>query len=322
MNVARPFISACSITLLTKPRKGVLKRFRYSYSVYTHVWKYRSLKSILLRYLDRASPFRIVAWLGNCLSSVLVLSLRGVRSTRGLILPSVFSWSNRVAAPGTSFRYMTPSYSFWANYSFSLSSYFSETLNVGCLLRFSLFFNRIQWLDLRNGCNLSRIGSRKTSGNIAMTSSIVAIAAALTSLLVGVQFTLTWCLGKSILEFPHSMVSWFLHRNSIPIKASYFARFPTIILLFLVHIFSIVISTAHCFLLVDCEPFMALWIWSSPYNTLVSTPWVVTNAALRMSSHMVPLSNSALASWLLIVIVSALALLALVSLGAVLPDTA
>jgi len=144
MNVPGAFISPCSITLLTNPPKGVLKQFKYSYSGSTLVWKYASLKSILLRYLDHPGAFRIVLGFGICVSSFLVLSFRAVRSTRGLILPSVFPWTNSGAAPGTSFRYMTPSRSFWASYSFSLSSYFSGTPNVGCVLRFSLSFNWIR----------------------------------------------------------------------------------------------------------------------------------------------------------------------------------
>ena len=146
-----------------------------------------------------------------------------------------------------------------------------------------------------DGDSLSRIGSGKTSGTISMTSSVVGIAAGLTSPLGRVQFTLTLCLGKRIVEFPHSIVAGFLERNSIPINASYFARLPTIILLFLVRIFPLSIFTTHCLLLVDCDPFMAIRIQSSPSNTLVSKPWVVTNAALRMFSPIVPVSNKTLA---------------------------
>ena len=194
MNVPGAFISPCGITWLMKPPKCVLKQFRYSYSGCTLVWKYVLLKSILLQYLDRPSAFRIVLWFRICVSSFLVLSLRAVRSTRSLILPSVFPWTNCGAAPGTSFRYMTPPHSFWESQSFSFSSSLSGTPNVGCVFSFSLSFNRIRWLYSHTGGNLSRIRSGKTSRYSSMTCPVVAIATALTSPLIGMQLTFTLCL--------------------------------------------------------------------------------------------------------------------------------
>jgi len=135
MNVPGAFISPCSMTLLTKPLKGVLQQFRYSYSGSTLVWKYGSLKSILLRYLDRPSAFRIVLCVGICWSSFLVLSFRAVRSTRGLILPSGFPWTNNGAAPGNLF----PIYD---SFSFLLSKLFLQ-------LELILLWNSECWLRLK-----------------------------------------------------------------------------------------------------------------------------------------------------------------------------
>ena len=61
-----------------------------------------------------------------------------------------------------------------------------------------------------------------------------------------------------------------------------------------------------CLLLVDCDLFMAIRILSSASRALVSTPCVVTNAVLRISSPMVPVSNRTLASWPFILIVPSL----------------
>ena len=72
--------------------------------------------------------------------------------------------------------------------------------------------------------------------------------------------------------------------------------FPIMILLFLVCILPISISTTDCLLLADCGHFMAIRIQSSPSSHLLSTPWMVTNAPLRMSSAIVPVLISTVIS--------------------------
>src|ERR1700712_5625843 len=85
INVPGAFISPWSITLLIKHPKGDLKLFLTTSLGSTLVWKYASLRSILLLYLALPSEFRIILWFGIVSLSLMVISFLAVRATSGRI---------------------------------------------------------------------------------------------------------------------------------------------------------------------------------------------------------------------------------------------
>src|SRR5207237_4930776 len=102
--------------------------------------------------------------------------------------------------------------------------------------------------------------------------------------------------GYSIEASRRLIIPPFLAMNFIPIKASYFARFPTNIILSFVTILPISISTLHCFWLFERDPFIAIWTITGVFIYSVGIPYVYTKVALIMSRPIAPVSNRTLAS--------------------------
>src|SRR5207237_9596710 len=117
-----------NMTQLANPSNGVLKVLYFSSSFLTHVWKYASLRSILLLYFALPIALRICFWFGIWTSSLTVLLFCAVRSTSSLILPSVLGCTKRGAAPGVSVLYITPSCSFLSSQFFNRDIYRSGTV--------------------------------------------------------------------------------------------------------------------------------------------------------------------------------------------------
>jgi len=160
------------------------------------------------------------------------------------------------------------------------------------------------------------MASWNTSGCWPITSSVVTTGTLICPL-AGMQLILIPNLGKSIANPLHSIIAACCFRNGIPIRVSYFPRFPARILLPLVSSFPTVRLTVHPLLLSDRDPFMAMSILVGSFNSMHGIPWVVTKAALIRFAPIVDISHRTFASVLLMNRVPSIAWCPLIVVGRV-----
>ena len=158
---------------------------------------------------------------------------------------------------------------------------------------------RISWFIFLRGGSCSGMTSEKTSRCWSITSSVV-ITAALICPLLGVQLILIPNLKKSIANPPYPIIAPSCFRNDIPIRASYFARFPTSILFPFVSSLPTARSTVHSLWLLDCDLFMAISVLVGSFISMHGIPWVVTKSALIRFTPIFPVSDRTFASFSLI----------------------
>jgi len=160
----------------------------------------------------------------------MVISFLAMRSTSYLLLILFFfSWAKKGAAPWSGFLSIIPFFIFSLIHKLMSFTNRSGIQLVGRVLSSPPGIRRISSFVFLSGGSTFGMTSGNTSEYWSITSSVV-IMAALTCLLVSMEWILIPNLRKSISNPPHSILASGCFRNGLSFRGSYLARFLTSIL--------------------------------------------------------------------------------------------